>query len=222
LLDQFDELEGLVQLRQSELAGHIRITAPTAFGSRELVQAIEPFQTAHPKVTVELQLSDRRVAVVEDGFDFAIRFGTLDDSNLVARRLTNSRVVVFASPDYLEREGEPQHPDALETHNCLLVQPTSGSNHWNFKVKGKPVSYQVDGTFKANSPRAVAYMAAQGLGIGRCPLYLVEQFIQSGGVKVLFESMETDGFALYAIYPQSRHLTARIRALIDHLVEYFA
>jgi DNA-binding transcriptional LysR family regulator len=221
LLDQFDELEGLVQLRQSELAGHIRITAPTAFGSRELVQAIEPFQSAHPLVTVELQLSDQRVAIVEEGFDFAIRFGTLEDSNLVARRLTSSRVVVCASPGYLQREGEPKHPNDLQTHNCLLSQPTTGSTHWDFEIKGKPVSCQVDGTFRANSPRAVAHMALQGLGIGRCPLYLVEQYVQTKRIKLLFESMETDGFPLYAIYPQSRHLTARVRTLIDHLVVYF-
>lgn len=221
LLDQFDELEGLVQVQQSELAGQIRISAPTAFGSSELVQAIEPFQIANPKVCIELQLSDHRVAVVEDGFDLAIRFGMLDDSNLVARRLMDMRIVTFASPDYLERNGEPLHPEALETHNCLLHQSASDVKHWDFQVKDKRVAFRVGGTFRANSPRAIAHMAASGLGIGRAPLYVVERLIESGQVKLLFESLETEGFCLYAIYPQSRHLTARIRALIDHFVEYY-
>lgn len=221
LLDQFEELEGLVQLRQSELAGQIRVTAPTAFGSRELVRAIEPFQIAHPKVSIELQLFDQRVAVVEEGFDLAIRFGKLDDSTLIARRLMNMRLVVFASPAYLERHGEPLHPEALATHNCLLQQYSADIKHWGFRVDGKPMAYRVDGTFRANSPRAIAHMAASGLGIGRSPLYVVERFIDSGEVKLLFESMETEGFGLYAIYPKSRHLTARIRALIDHLVKHF-
>lgn len=222
LLDQFDELEGVVQVRQTELAGHIRISAPTAFGSSELVKAIEPFQIAHPKVMIELQLADQRVAVVEDGFDLAIRFGKMEDSSLVARRLMNMRVVIFASPEYLKRHGEPLHPEALSTHNCLLQQSSPGVKRWHFHVDGKSTSYRVDGSFKTNSPRAIAHMAASGLGIGRSPLYVVEHFIKSGQVKILFESMESDGFGLYAIYPQSRHLTARIRALIDHLVAHFS
>lgn len=221
LLDQFDELEGIVQLRQSELAGQIRISAPTAFGSSELVEAIEPFQNAHPKVTIELQLSDQHVAVVEDGFDLAIRLGELEDSSLVARRLMKMRVVVFASPEYIKRYGEPKHPSALSSHNCLVLQFSSDSRHWRFRVSGQTASFPVGGSFKANSPRAIAHMAAGGLGIGRAPLYVVERFVQSGQLKLLFESMETDGFGLYAIYPQSRHLTARIRMLIDHFVAHF-
>lgn len=222
LLDQFDELEGLVQTRQSELAGQIRITAPTAFGSNELVHALEPFQIAHPKVSIELQLADHRVAVVEDGFDLAIRFGKLNDSSLVARRLMNMRVVVYASKGYLDTHGEPRHPEALSTHNCLRQQSAADNESWSFIIDGKQESFRIDGTFKANSPRAIAHMAASGLGIGRSPLYVAERFLQSGEVKLLFETMETDGFALYAIYPQSRHLTARIRALIDHLVAYYS
>ncbi len=221
LLDQFDELEGLVQLQQSELAGQIRITAPTAFGSSELVRAIEPFQVAHPRVSIELQLADQRVAVVEDGFDLAIRFGKQEDSSLVARRLMNMRVVVFAAPAYLQQYGEPLHPEALETHNCLIQQSSTAKRHWGFRINGKSMVYRVDGSFTANSPRAIAHMAVGGLGIGRSPLYVVEHFIRSGQLQLLFETMEGDGLELYAIYPQSRHLTARIRALIDHLTQQF-
>ncbi len=221
LLGQFEELEGLVQARQSELAGQIRITAPTGFGSSELVEAIEPFQIQHPKVTIDLQLSDHQVALVEEGFDLAIRFGNLEDSNLIARRLMSMRVVVFAANEYLQRHGEPKHPAALSTHNCLVQQTSRDSKLWEFRIDGKLTSFRIDGSFRANSPRAVAHMAAYGLGIGRCPIYVVEPFIQSGKVRLLFEDFEATEFGLYAIYPQSRHLTARIRALIDHLVGYF-
>ena len=221
LLDEIEELEGLVQLRQSELAGKIRITAPTAFGSRELIDAIRPFQSAHPKVTIDLHLSDQRVAVVEGGFDLAIRFGRLDDSTLIARKLLDMRIVVFAAPAYLEQHGTPPHPRALQTHNCLLQTTSSHPDQWAFMIDGQREILQINGSFQANSPRAVTEMAAGGLGIGMCPLYVVEPFLQTGALKLLFESSEATVYPLYAIYPSSRHLTARIRTLIDHLAEHF-
>jgi DNA-binding transcriptional LysR family regulator len=221
LLEQFDELEDVVQERQSELAGPIRITAPTAFGSTELVEAIRPFQLQHAKVFIDLHLSDQRVAIIEEGFDLAIRFGPLEDSSLIARKLRNMRIVVFASPTYLAQKGEPMHPNALSTHNCLLQTYSMDPNHWKFHIDGKLALFNVNGSFKANSPRAVAQMAAGGLGIGMGPIYVVESYLSDGSLSLLFEENETKGTALNAVYPPSRHLTARIRALIDHLATYF-
>ena len=217
ILDQLDELEGLVQERQSELAGPIRVTAPTAFGSHELVDALAAFQLKHPKVSIDLHLSDQRVAVIEEGFDLAIRFGQLEDSSLMARRLLSMRVVVFASPDYLTKNGNPAHPQALLSHNCLLQKTSSDPEHWKFRINGSLQSIRVSGSFCANSPRAIAKMAAGGTGIGMSPLYVVEPYIKRGELTLLFEEMEGTVFGLYAVYPPSRQLTARIRALIDHL-----
>ena len=219
LLDQFDELEGLVQERQSELAGPIRITAPTGFGSTQLVEVLKPFQAANPKVSIDLHLSDQHVALVEEGFDLAIRFGDLVDSNLIARKLITMRGVYIASPDYLAKYGEPIHPEALLMHNCLIQRSSHDPHHWIFNVDGKRVSYSVNGSFQANSPLAIARMAVGGLGIGMCPMYVVEPFIRDGSLNVIFEDNEATAFNLYAVYPPSRHLTARVRALIDHLAE---
>ncbi len=221
LLGELDELEGLVQLRQSELAGRIRLTAPTAFGSHELVEAIRPFQAKHPKVTIDMHLSDQRVAIIDDGFDLAMRFGSLEDSSLIARKLLDMRIVVFASTDYLKQQGAPQHPHALKTHNCLLQTTSRHPDQWAFTIDGERKTLQVSGSFLANSPRAVTEMAAGGFGIGMCPLYVVEPYLQTGQVQLLLEDYEATVFPLYAIYPSSRHLTARIRALIDHLAAYF-
>ncbi|MEW2914593.1 LysR family transcriptional regulator [Leisingera sp. JC11] len=221
LLDQFDELEDVVQLRQQELAGPIRITAPTGFGSRELVEALQPFQQAHPKVSVELVLSDRHLPMLEEGVDLAVRFGALKDSALVARKLCNMRLVVVASPEYLAAQGEPAEPEALATHNCLLQMTSPQPDAWAFGKGGGQRTVIVGGSFRANSPRAVAHMAASGLGIARCPHYTVLPFLRDGRLQVLFEQQETDPTTLYAVYPSSRHLTARIRALIDHLAACF-
>jgi len=221
LLEQFDELEGVIQQRQSELAGLIRITAPTGFGGSHLVDAIRPFQLANPKVTIDLHLSDHRVAVVEEGLDLAIRFGELQDSTLMARKLMDMRLVVIVSPDYLAKYGEPNHPRALLTHNCLIQKTSTNPENWRFRINDKLESFKVAGSFQANSPRAITAMVAGGLGIGMCPYYAVEPFLKTGELKILFEENEAVKLGLYAVYPPSRHLTARIRALIDHLVGQF-
>ncbi|KIC17327.1 LysR family transcriptional regulator [Leisingera sp. ANG-Vp] len=221
LLDQFDELEDVVQLRQKELAGPVRITAPTGFGSRELVEALQPFQEAHPQVEIELVLSDRHLPILEEGVDLAVRFGALKDSTLVARKLCDMRLVVVASPDYLAAHGAPSDPEALATHNCLLQMTSPQPDIWTFEEGGKK-TVSVGGSFRANSPRAVAHMAAHGLGIARCPHYTARPFLADGRLQVLFEGQETGPITLYAVYPPSRHLTARIRTLIDHLASYFS
>lgn len=217
LLEQFDELEGLVQQRQSELAGRIRITAPTGFGSAELIHLLKPFQTEHPKVSIELHLSDHHVPMVEEGYDLAIRFGVLKDLNLVARKLMNMRIVCCVSSDYLAEFGTPKDPAALASHNCLLQTTGNAIDHWTFKNPGGEYSVPVSGNFRANSPRAVAHMAADGLGIGRIPLYTAQPFLNAGQLQLIFEPQEAVSVGLYAAYPQNRHLTARIRALIDFL-----
>lgn len=222
LLDQFDELEGLVQEKQSELAGPIRITAPTGFGAGELVEAIRPFQIAHPNVSIHLHLSDQHVDILNDGFDLAIRFGPLQNSTLIARKLLTMRLVVVASPEYISAHGEPAHPEALSTHNCLLQISSSDPEHWHFTIHEKVEKFRVSGTFTSNSPRAIANMAAGGLGIGRCPLYTAEPFLNSGKLVLLFEDKMANAFDLYAVYPSGRHLTVRIRKLIDHLVAVLA
>jgi DNA-binding transcriptional LysR family regulator len=217
LLEQFDELEGLVQEKQSELAGRIRITAPTGFGASQLVQMLQPFQIANPKVSVELHLSDHHVAVIDEGFDLAVRFGKLKDSSLVARKLMDMPFVVCASPAYLSAHGVPRDPAALVTHNCLLQTTDGAADHWEFTGPGGTQTVIVSGNFRANSPLAVANMAADGLGIGRIPFYTAQPFLADNRLAQILETETSKVLGLYAVYPPSRHLTARIRALIDHL-----
>ena len=189
LLDQIDELEGLIQERQSELAGTIRITAPTGFGGTLLIDALKPFQAKHPKVSIDLHLADHHVALVEEGFDLAIRFGALHDSNLIARKLINMRGVYVASPEYLEKHGEPLYPEALATHNCLIQRISIDPHHWLFDIQGKQISISVKGSFQANSPLAIAKMTAGGLGIAMCPMYVVEPFIKKRELKIILQEL---------------------------------
>lgn len=221
ILDQYNELEGVIQSKQSDLAGPIRIAAPTSFGSNELILALNLFKKNNPRVSIDLQLSDHRISIVEDGFDLAIRFGDLEDSTLIARKLLTMNVVVFSTPEYLERYGVPKHPDALSTHDCFIFSSSVDPMHWKFKQGRRMFAVPVQGSFRSNSPEAIVKMVLSGSGIGRVPVYLLENYIESGEVVTLFTDLQTDDFALNAIYPPSRHLTSRIRALIDHLVDYF-
>ncbi len=217
ILDQMDELDSLVQERQTALAGPIRITAPTTFGSTKLAEALIPFMAAHKEVEIDLRLSDRRIALVEEGFDLAIRVGALRDSTLIAKKLSAMPLIVCAAPAYLHEHGRPSDPKALATHNCLIDENPSDPTVWRFRSNGQETSVKVNGTLRGNSPGAIARMAIGGLGIARCPLYVVEQALESGQLEHLFPDYQSDDFGLYALYPPNRHLTARVRALINHL-----
>lgn len=219
MLDQFDELESLVQEKQAVLAGPIRLSAPTAYGSSHLAAALASFQALHPKVEIDLHLADHLISIVDEGFDLAIRFGELADSTLIARQLLQMPVVVYASPEYLRLHGTPQHPSELADHNCLRQKTSADSNHWHFERDAEKFSVRVAGRFRANSPRAIAHMAAGGLGIGRTPLYVAQRFLSEGRLETVLPSFQLQPLSLQAVYPQTRHLVARVRALIDHLAK---
>ena len=220
ILAQLDELESVVRQRQTALAGPIRVTAPTGFGATILTEALADFMHAHPQVEVDLKLSDNRVALVEEGFDLAVRVGSLRDSTLIARRLDNMPLIVCASPAYLREHGQPRDPKALATHNCLVDENQSDATIWRFHSRRGDVVVKVGGTFRANSPAAIARMAIGGLGIARSPRYVVEHALEQGELTQLLPEFDTDEFGLYALYPYNRHLTSRVRALIDHLATH--
>jgi len=220
ILEQVDELESLVKERQTALAGPVRITAPTAFGSTRLTQALIPFMLAHREVEIDLKLSDNRISLVEEGFDVAIRIGALRDSTLIAKKLADMPLIICAAPAYLEKHGRPNNPKALATHDCLVDDNQSDATVWRFHSARGDIAVKVGGTLRANSPGAIAQMALGGLGIARSPHYIVEAALEDGRLEQLLPEFTTDEFVLYALYPPNRHLTARVRALIDHLAQH--
>ncbi len=221
MLDQFEELDDLVKEKQTSLAGSIRITAPTGFGSTKLTDALVPFMNEHPKVDIELILSDSRVSLVEEGFDLAVRVGVMRDSTLIVRKLGDMPLIVCASPSYLDRNGRPSTPAALSTHNCLIDENQVDPHVWRFTKNDDEVSVRVSGPLRANSPGAIVRMAVGGQGIARSPLYAVEEGLATGELERILTDYQTDQFGLLALYPPNRHLTARLRRLIDHLADFF-
>ncbi|WP_206683166.1 LysR family transcriptional regulator [Neptunicella marina] len=217
LLLDLDELESSVQATQSVLAGPIRITAPTAFGSLFLSPALGQFLTDNTQVSVELSLSDRRVSIVEEGFDIAIRLGTLQDSGLMYRRLADMPFITCASPAYLSQHGIPSHPSALSTHECLIATTLDTPHTWRFAEKGQGLNVSVKGRFRANAPLPAAQLAKSGFGITQVPAYMVNDALAEGSLVRILREYERTDFGVFALYPANRFLTARIQALLDYM-----
>jgi DNA-binding transcriptional LysR family regulator len=221
LLEQFDEVESAVKLENSLLKGRIKLTAPTTFGEKYLVPAIASFQLKNPEIVIDLNLTDRKISLVEEGYDLGIRISSLPDSTMIARNLQPMRVCVCASPDYLQTHGQPQHPEQLAEHNCIIDTNFLKENIWQFKVDGKELQVAVKSNFQANTPEANRQMALAGVGIAKCPMYVINQDIISGKLVILFEAYEAYHFSVYAIYPHRKHLSTRVRGLVDHLATQF-
>ncbi|MDN3719807.1 substrate binding domain-containing protein [Roseibium salinum] len=175
----------------------------------------------HRDVELDMKLTDHRVALVEEGFDLAIRIGTLRDSTLIARKLADMPLILCASPDYLNAHGRPEDPRALSTHVCLADNNQLEVNVWRFRSGGNEHVVRLNGAVQANSPGALAQLAIGGLGITRAPFYAVEAALEDGRLERVLPDHETDVFGVYALYPPNRHLTRRVRALIDHLAGEF-
>lgn len=217
LLDGFDEMEETVRNKQTALRGVIHISAPTGFGSVRLAPSLADFATRHPDVEIDLQLSDRRVSIIDEGLDLAIRIGPMRDSSLKVRQLGPMPLVVCASPHYLERHGAPNHPSLLEGHECILDGNMTEPTIWRFNVEDQEVAVQVNGRFRANAPAASARLALSGMAIARCPAYTVFDALKSGELIELFAKNRVTPYVVAALFPQNRRMTSRVRALIDHL-----
>ena len=219
LLDGFDELEERVRHDQTSLRGAIHISAPTGFRALRLTPSLARFGAKHPNVDLNLQFSDRRVSIIEEGFDLAIRIGPMRDSSLKVRQLGLMPLVVCASPAYLERTGTPDHPRALATHECILDGNMTEPTIWRFDINGQEEAVPVRGRFRMNAPAAAARLAATGAAIARCPAYTVADAFRSGDLVELFAEHRVSPYAVAALFPQNRRLTTRVRALIDHLAD---
>lgn len=222
LLESFDELEAAVQERHSTPRGHLRISAPLTFGELYLTPLISEFLQREPGISVDLQLNDRFVDLLDEGVDVAIRMGKLEDSQLVARRLGRSRLVLCAAENYLARAGTPEHPRDLADHVCILDSNLRSFPHWPFHAAGEDFTVRVSGRFTVNSAQAARKMALAGQGVALCPDYVVGDDLGQGRLRALLGEFQAPAPGIYALYPHSRYLAAKVRAFVDFLVGRFA
>ncbi len=221
-LAAINEAEAEAAEHQSEPRGRLRLSAPMSFSILHLGPALAEFHLRYPKIELEVDLDDRLVDLVEDGWDIALRIGRLADSSLVARRIAPCRMVAVASPGYLQRQGTPQHPLELARHACLRYSLARRRDEWTFTRTGESVTIVASGPLRANNGDMIAAAATAGLGIALQPSFISSERLRRGElVRVLPDwQIEADA-AVYAVYPASRALPAKTRALIDFLAERF-
>ncbi|MDX9860521.1 MAG: LysR family transcriptional regulator [Rhodospirillales bacterium] len=221
ILAELEEAERVAGRLTDEPRGTLRVNAPMSFGILHVAPALVDFMTRYPDLTVTLDLDDRRVSLVDEGYDVAVRIADLPDSSLVARKLASARRVVCASPAYWSDRGVPTHPRDLASHNCLIYAYLSTQNDWRFRGPGGSVSVRVAGSLKANNGDVLREAALAGLGVFFAPTFLVGDDIRRGRLVTALDDFPDDTLAIYAVYPHRRHLSAKVRVFIDFLANRF-
>lgn len=221
IVEDIDQAE--LQIKSSEPAGDLRVTAPRGFGMDQVVPRLPAFLAAYPKIRLHLSLSDTVANLLEDNFDVAIRMGRLQDSSLTSRRLCNLQRVVVAAPGYLAVHGTPVTPQGLDRHNCLLWQaPMDRLNRWPFMINGKRQDIAVHGNFRSSDGTTLFQMCAAGVGVMRLAEHLAVPAIRSEAlVPLLADYQAADDTAIHALFLPERRLVPRIRAFVDYLVDVF-
>jgi DNA-binding transcriptional LysR family regulator len=216
------EAEHATSQSHGALKGSLKVALPLSFGLMHLGSAINEFLQAHPGIEFDLDFNDRQVDLLAEGFDLAIRIASLADSSLIARRLAPIQAVMCASPAYLERMGTPQSPTELIDHCCLVYNLISNYEHWNLRdAEGQWIKTKITPYLKASNGEFLRDAALAGLGIVLMPTFIVYQEIASGRLIPLLPGYHYAQLAAYAIYPQTRHLSQRVRAFVDFLVKRF-
>lgn len=222
ILADLDDAELTVTDASANLVGAIRMTAPVSLTNQILMPHFSEFLRLHPGLTMDITLSDRSVDIVNEGFDIAIRAGTLSDSRLVARKLTDMRRTTCASPAYLQAMGIPQNPHDLVHHVGLLSSNVPESAYWSYSMpSGETYQAKPLARLRVNNGEAVVTAAVAGLGICAVPEFLTQNLFASNALQPILIDYPLLAGGLYAIYPPGRHLSHRVRALIDFLVETF-
>ncbi|WP_165314032.1 LysR family transcriptional regulator [Vibrio ziniensis] len=204
---------------QGEPQGKLKITAPMSFGVLYIAPIIAEFLAQYPKVTIDLQLEDQMVDLIEGEFDLAIRIGNLPISNLVAKRLVQCKSVLCASPDYLKKHGSPQKPSDLIDHNCLVYSYFRGGSEWTFEQQHNEFKVIPKGNFIVNNSEAIRRALIEGLGVGQLPTFLVSKDILSGKLISIMTAYSLPEHAIYAVFPERKHLPHKVRAFMEYVAD---
>ena len=223
LLADFEEAESSVRSTAVSPKGSLRLTCGVSFGVRCLAPAIAEFGARHPQLLFDLDLSDRAVDLVDEGYDLAIRIGTIAHSGLVSRRIGWTHAVCCASPDYIARRGAPATPADLVRHECLTYTHVPVPNVWQFEARdGQSHSVRVTPRHRANNGRMLAALAVAGMGVVFEPDFIVAPDVDAGRLVRLLPDYEPSRGPIAAVYPSRRHLSAKVRGFVDFLAERFA
>jgi DNA-binding transcriptional LysR family regulator len=215
ILDEIEQTESLLSHSRREVSGLLRVTAPGEFGRQHIVPIVADFQRQHPQLAIQLDLSDAVLNLLESGHDLAIRFGSLEDSTLVARRLAPNYRVACAAPAYLAQHGTPGHPAELAQHRCILIGDQRRTE-WRFHGE-EQVAVRVSGALITNDGQAAHALALQGAGIVVKSIWDVGDDILAGRLQRVLPLHSMPTAPLQAVFPHSQNMAPRVRTFIDYL-----
>lgn len=221
IVAEAEEAERAVTDLSSAPRGRLRVAAPMSFGILHLGPLLPAFMQRYPEVEVDIVLNDRRVDLIEEGFDLAVRIADLPDSSLIAKKLAPARRRVVATPDYWDRRGRPSHPRDLAGHDCLRYAYLPNPNEWPFEGPEGPFTQKVSGPMIANNGDVLRQVALGGLGVLMTPTFFCGEELADGRLEAVLDDFEAGDINVYAVYPHNRHLSAKVRAFVDHLAAAF-
>ena len=219
VLADVEEAEAEITSRRGEASGLLKVNVPVSFGILHLAPLWAEFMARHPKVTLEITLSDRLADLVEEGFDVAVRIARLPNSSLISRKIAATRMVVCASPTYLEKHGTPDLPADLADHAVLAYSLFSSGDQWEFEGPRGKVTVKVTPCMHSNSGDTCRAAALRHQGIILQPSFLVGDDLKSGALVQLLPDYLSIALGVYAVYPTRKHLPPKVRLLIDYLIE---
>lgn len=199
--------------------GTLKITMPLAFGLHRLGPFIADYVSRYPEVRLDISLSDRKLDLIEEGFDLAIRIGSLPESGLIARKLGSDHAIVCASPAYLKKHGTPKTPGDLAGHSCLGYTYTNGGDEWRLKSDDDETAIRIDGAIKADNGDMLRLAALSGVGLVLQPLFIVSEDLQAGRLVRVLADYASIELGIYAIYPSRKHVSAKVRTFVDFLAK---
>ena len=222
VLAELASAEASVTAGGVKASGHLRVTAPAGFGRRHVAPLVPGFIAQHVDVSLSLNLSDRVVDIVNEGFDCAVRVGDLPDSSLVSVRLADNRRLCVAAPAYLQRAGAPRSPAELMRHHCLtLSSDASQTRGWAFMVDGRLTHLRPAGRLDCSDGQVLHDWCLAGLGIAWRSTWEVEREVASGQLQVLLADFAAPPNGIYAVFPHAKHLPLRVRLWIDFLKHHY-
>ncbi len=220
VLSAAHEADAMAAAMQDAPTGELKISAPLSFGLRHVAPAVSGFLCRYPAVSARLQLDDRRVELVAEGYDLAIRIGDLPDSTLIARKLAETDLILVASPAYLARRGTPETLDDLSDHDLLHYTNNASGPVWRLRAaNGEERPVRIGGRLSVNNGDALAAAAAEGLGVVLGPHFIVSHLLASGALVEVLPRHQPPPIGIYAVYPAGRFPQPKLRVFVDYLAE---
>jgi LysR family transcriptional regulator for bpeEF and oprC len=220
VLADLEEAELVLKETRLKPVGRLHVDMPVAFGRLKVVPLLPAFRAQYPEVTLALSFTDRYVDLIAEGIDVSVRFGALQDSSLIARRLMQTQFRVVGAPRYFAAHRRPRTPDELAGHNCLALtlRDSRLAREWRFVRNGAEIAHPPKGNMSFSDGAALCDAACSGLGLAQIHSYYIEAAVAAGRLEPVLEKFKPKPDPISLVYPQTRHLSPKVRAFIDFMV----